>query len=141
MRDLESLVKKFEQATEGSRELDALIEVAVGSTNFGTLANGYRWELEAHPDGVSVNLNATDGKHSSRQKRYTPPLYTTSLDDAALTLVPEGESWGCGYESSNLHGMAWVGANNRTCTAATPALALCIASLRALQSGENNDGK
>lgn len=89
MTDPSTLLHRIEQATEGSRELDALIEVAAAAKDFGALAEGYRLELEAHPDGISVNVNAMDGKHSSRQKRYAPPHYTTSLD-AALTLIPEG---------------------------------------------------
>lgn len=61
-----------------------------------------------------------------------PPLafYTRSLD-AALTLVPDGRPWNIGLETSNLHGIAWVGADGGVVTAATPELALCIAALTA----------
>lgn len=62
----------------------------------------------------------------------TWPAYTTSLD-AALTLVPEGWHWNVGDV-----GLAWVGTHESATKivrhdgdAHTPALALCIAALKA----------
>lgn len=73
----------------------------------------------------------------SRFDKRIPP-YTSSLD-AAMTLVPEGE----GFELLTMHGKptAFVSAGNTidwcdgNCVeAATPALALCAAALRALST-------
>lgn len=68
------------------------------------------------------------------------PTYTTSLD-AALTLVPGSREWSAGVDLENGKGWATVGDdiwdecfNDITGIAKTPALALCIAALRARQS-------
>ena len=65
-----------------------------------------------------------------------PPRYTSSLD-AAMTLVPKGSNWRCGRHGQA--GTADVRANTHdalkywreVADGATPALALCIASLNA----------
>lgn len=75
----------------------------------------------------------------------TSPPYTASID-AALTLVPEGnegagvewnvESWtGNGIHAPHIRATAWVAGAKRA-YGATPAIALCIASLRA-RSADN----
>lgn len=71
------------------------------------------------------------------QVRYAPPAYTASLD-AAMTLVPKGWAWSVldrrttGYSKPN--GQCWTKEDRSTLhgDAATPALALCAAALRAL---------
>lgn len=78
-------------------------------------------------------------------KRVDPKSYTASLD-AAMTLVPEGWNWMAGNRDQplarayvNNGELAFVGAGMRRnpnrqwyeTTAATPALALCTAALRA----------
>jgi hypothetical protein len=98
---MQELIKRLEEATEGSAGLDHEIADAVG---FPMLARAI-------------------------------PYYTTSLD-AALTLVPEGAIWtiSCGDGEP---GFAFIDTGGRIeeHDAATPALALCIAALRA-RSGE-----
>lgn len=105
------------QAAEGpSRELDAEIALMRGWTAFS--------DYWLSPSG--------------RQRQFHPPSFTSSID-AALTLVPEG--FGC-----TLHiPPRFDGAKNQHCVlerwddgdeisatnCATPALALCIAALRA----------
>lgn len=141
LRDLESLVKKLEQATEGSRELDALIYVG--------MIPGHHWK---HGGNLAATARQMQGYDFI-------PRYTTSLD-AAVTLIPKGwrvlnlsewdaevlrlrGPWMCQLRKRehriNIFEGFDAGAESRH--AMTPALALCIASLRALQSGENNDGK
>lgn len=67
------------------------------------------------------------------------PCYTASLD-AAVTLVPEGMVWQCGYDAIDGH---WArvgefGAEQDTVSMApTPALALTLAALRA-QEAQND---
>ena len=68
------------------------------------------------------------------------PHYTTSLD-AALTLVPEGMAWT--ILSGALHA-ACVGdasTGNPVTKAATPALALCIAALKARAAANDQVAK
>ena len=69
------------------------------------------------------------------------PSYTVSLD-AAMTLVPKGWAWSVldrrttGYSKPN--GQCWTKEDRSTLhgDAATPALALCAAALRALAKEE-----
>ena len=119
------LIAKLREATEGSRELD--YEIA-----------------QAFPDkyGPVESLRAAD--EVGLQWGALPiPHWSTSLD-AALTLVPEGMEWG-------IHGNLWkydlsayvrkwvdddltVYSSRRPGVPTpniTPALALCIAALRA----------
>lgn len=101
---MESLIKKLEAATEGSRELDGDI---------------HYHDRKPYPKG---GWN-TDGL----------PHYTTSID-AALRLVPEGFIWDVAST-----GQAWVmgGLDNEqhlVTSAPTPALALCIAALKAREA-------
>jgi hypothetical protein len=119
MSDLQALIEKLEAATEGSRELDAEIALACGwRFNKGTVYS-YHW---LDPQGA----------HNA-----VPSPFTESLD-AALTLVPEG--WG--YQQGSHPRAAckacafcFEGAddfhNQPPSFAPTPALALCIAALKA----------
>lgn len=110
------LITRLEAATEGSRELDAEIFCAVRGLVFDE-------ECPVRADG----------------KRYIDfrrvPKHTRSLD-AALTLVPEGYCWAVNSSQPpggnqfraeiDCGGAVW---------AATPALALCAATLRARETG------
>jgi hypothetical protein len=65
--------------------------------------------------------------------RVVPPPYTASID-AALTLVPDGEDWHMQSHASVAACWASVGRFTRgpmLWKHATPAIALCIAALRA----------
>lgn len=105
--DLIALAERCEEATGATRELDAMIHWAIN-------------------DGVAVGYAA-----------YAP-AYTASLD-AAMTLVPEGAAWSIGCEDDAQ--TDWLA--DLTCfsedpddyslyiRAATPAVALCAAALRA----------
>lgn len=109
----DDLIARLEAATEGSRELDGAIYETV--------------------TGVRIT--------GPRDKEWlVVPFYTTSLD-AALTLVPEGLCWGLNthpedeifnpggaqaFVSDMLEDGIYAHAD-----AATPALALCIAALKA----------
>ena len=116
---MDNLIAELERATEGSRELDALIDLA--------LKRGQPYK----PARIGQFIDD----------------YTTSLD-AALTLVPEGWDWlardGDGGHFANVTrgGIPMMMDKHQfnpdwqdTPTyAATPALALCIASLKARQA-------
>jgi hypothetical protein len=117
------LIAKLEQATEGSRHFDYLIHAALG------------WQdLD---DGGWVRGNERMGCNW--------PHYTTSLD-AALSLVPSGHDWL--HKSFNTMTVVrlltpeedtakkWAVHYDRD--GATPALALCMACLKARHQTHGN---
>lgn len=117
MTDIDNLIRDLEAASEGSRELDVRVQESLAQ--------------EIHPDVHAIKI-----LHGP----YIPHC-TTSLD-AALTLVPEGWVWSVliDYElpgRARLYNAVPGGIHDppvRVYTdAATPTLALCIASLRAWQ--------
>lgn len=120
---MNDLIKKLEAAPVGSRELDCEI--------YGILMPEYiDWEYTGsdYPDEY---WRGADGK---REVCYVP-RYTTSID-AALTLVPEGWRVDCCWEDAGGTWMFDLIARNKSgttgqCRAPTPALALCIAAMRA----------
>jgi hypothetical protein len=154
MADTEQLIalaERVERAEGPDRELDALIEVAV----FGFPQRAYD-----QANGLR-NRGADPLDKMLWLKNWGVPRYSASLD-AAMTLVPEG--WRVGFEQGSRFDhapemcMAWVwpfaseydpdwqlGQEGQQSNpdaqkgyAATPALALCAASLRAMaeQKGE-----
>jgi len=108
MRDL---IARLQAAEWASRQLDAAISDALG------------WVLVCDNAGRPQHWREPDGtRHSAL------PEWTRSLD-AALTLVPEGARWVL-YSD----GYAYVGPDDEPTAkwcGNTPALALCIAALRA----------
>lgn len=145
MTDLERLAARCEAADGGDRGLDAEIASAcnVIPENYErAIVHGveqpYWWKVP----------------HDKWALDWTPFKYTTSLD-AAMTLVPEGyrlqlSDWD--HETLRAHGpwQAILTPHGRRCDfsrcmplcdhAATPALALCAAALRA-RAMEANDGQ
>lgn len=106
---MEELVKRCEEADGADRELDRDIIHAL-------------WD---GPDRDSFMHHA--GK--------SPPPFSASID-AALTLVPPKSEWiveaynSNGVKADHVRASAWVQGAAR-CFAATPALAVCAAALRA----------
>ena len=108
------LIARLSAATEPSRRLDAEIARTEGWTGFS--------DYWLSPSG--------------QQRQFHPPAYTSSID-AALTLVPEGYLWQLkrGFEATATVWSVMIdyddqhpvpfGASMR------PAIALCIAALRA----------
>ncbi len=124
MADYTDLIARLEKATEGSEELDADIARALG------------WELD------TVYEHAWWDPQKRVLHHCDPPFFqrTRSLD-AALSLVPE-EANCHGYDASPAGAEAYVSRNNvasghwlLSAVAATPALALCAAALKARQAG------
>ena len=121
----DSLIARLEEATEGSRDLDEQIALAIGIKHRSRRdgrgrSKGQEWFVDSH-GGVETWAN-----HA--------PYYTTSID-AALTLVPEGQSIELIVNARSGLSFAFVGSldagrGNRD-VGATPALALCIAALKA----------
>ena len=119
---LEALIAKL-VASEGSRELDVRIARQVGHEHddvhgrtFAEVYEKYGWE-----------------KMASQGASWDVPFYTTSID-AALTLVEEGEWWSiCVNLDDRVLSEAEVGgcSGDNPGISASPALAICIAALRA----------
>ena len=108
------LIERIEALEGPDREVDALIW-------FECIGKADGWEYDGH-----------------QRKPYTASL------DAAMTLVPEGWSGLFGFqgthdyieERGHAHIQTIVGEKEACAEAATPALALCAAALRA-RSSEN----
>ncbi len=109
---MNDLIAKLEAATEGSRELDEEISGFVGVREKCDYSVAY-----GHP------------------KRWTFPSYTTSID-AALTLLndlPHKYHWSLSFPVAQVE----LVASNRmiiNTSAATPALAICIAAIKGRES-------
>lgn len=124
MTERAKLIERLEKAEAGSRELDALVAVASG---LATEIN------PKNPERVRYI-----GEHSDFYLAATP--VTRSLD-AAVALVERlkpGQEWSIGSNQPDI-GEPW--ARIRTAplrsleeSAATPALALCLALLKALEA-------
>lgn len=108
---MKELIERIEGAEEGSRELDYAIAQSVGliQSKDGAVHFGQWW-----------------------------PYYTASLD-AAMTLVPEGCKWQVSTEEPGP--WAWVGepgSDIPAIMAATPALALAAAALKARTAAKDD---
>lgn len=140
---MQDLIDKLESATEGSRELDAHLSAAL-------LGNG-AYAAVSEFNGAWCVYRGEDRSGRARvvssNRGDVPDVrlhYTTSLD-AALTLVPEGDGWLISDKPfAEIFRPLRVLAGRPTALAdrvgvfgdkeirkSTPALALCIAALRA----------
>lgn len=128
---LSELIERLERAEAGSRDLDFAIAVA---------AQPFRVKVRRDED-IEARYDALPIEGSKSGAFYEVPPFTTSLD-AALSLMPEGLAWVVSKQDGNpfaacgpVDRTGWVAwsEDNR---AATPAIALCIAALKARQAGE-----
>lgn len=128
MTGLVELAKRVEALDGPCRETDAEIAYAV------------RWRWAGWEDGdtrieqrsLEYVKNAVLNSCNSIWQHL--PAYTASLD-AAMSLVPEGCQWGAGSRDATGTAWAWTGVTHDAAAisnAATPALALTAACLRAL---------
>lgn len=141
---IDELIEALESASEGSRELDALVWTQVCTLpDFGyprdALADGYEPKFEPEQNG-SVNCYAYCAPDSyNRIARRSAPHYTTSLD-AAIALMPAGHDikitqasgphrtdWYARCQKRDEYGSAPCHRSN----ASTEPLARCAAALRA----------
>lgn len=135
MTALSDLIARLEAAKEGSRELDAEIAVAVFETQKTDDDLIY-----ARPCAKGDNCAPGTYWHVQRSgmSLRTAFNYTTSLD-AALTLVPEDLSWAVkspGFQSLRKTFLVELESGDyQWCGEGwTPALALCIAALKAREA-------
>lgn len=118
--DAAELIRKLEEATEGNWELDFEIQQQV--EGWRNLGGGWR------------EILAT-GKREQWNYTRSSPAYSTSLD-AALTLIPEGTVWCLETNSTDVFDCVITSPHMdrdhyQWSCAPTPALALCIAALKA----------
>jgi hypothetical protein len=119
---MNDLIARLMDATGPDRELDALIAVAAGET-----------PTEAFRPCAAIDAG-TFGVGS--YGLWVAPAYTSSID-AALVLVPE--DWGWRVDSTNSAALAKIergyqleyGVADFSADGPTPAIALCIAALKA----------
>ena len=128
---LDDLLARLESATEGDRELDCEIAVAVLDGEIEWKQANYTMEMyPVRRYASTMHIGGIGGDPVER--------YTTSID-AAMTLMPEG--WWVQYLGQRIKGWAVrieaqgisIPSSTAPLRAATPALALCIAALRARQ--------
>jgi hypothetical protein len=105
-----TLIERLESGTEGNEGLDEEIARAAGWHT----ALGRAEDVWVSPDG---------------DRRYTLPDFSDDIQAAATWLVPDDLPFGVRRLRSG-GGAAWVWPSLE-CEAATPALALCIAALKA----------
>ena len=134
---MNDLIAALEQATGPSRELDDAISTAIGNPPPKT-GGYYGWEKSG---GSYTKPRDSEGR---THDTWSAPHYTSSLD-SALTLVPEGWAWfvqHIGKPFTTGSARLWIPAQwtqgipkeQFVNEAATPALALCIAALRAREA-------
>lgn len=138
--DLQRLVERIEAATGPDRELDCDVRLAVlGDCHYGVIHDSkYRAIGPAYLRGYVETyrhlLTSDDAIEDDIVPRYTDSI------DAAMTLIPENDSrcWATGW---TIGGGAFASvAFARSSYAATPALALASAALRARITQENSNG-
>lgn len=127
--ELESLAERCEAATSGDRELDCLIEIECGPD--GPVIR----EIMAGSPHNTIDAVSRAADREGQALFFRVPRYTTSLD-AAMSLVPEGHDTQVYlFFGRNGEGSAIVTPLKRIglprIFAATPALALCAAALKA----------
>ena len=133
MTALAALIAKLEAATEGSRELDARVHVAIIDPEVITDPGGYRGERPVVKKRASAIFD-DKWDWTDIAELISASRYTTSLD-VALTLVEPGSE----YSISTLYGLATVkiglnyadGPIGERRNDGNVCLALCIAALRA----------
>lgn len=122
MTRLLNLAERCKTAAGPDREIDCLIQ---------------EWRFpELTPDMRVMYYGDPTGEHvrDEGQTFVRSPSFTASLD-AAMTLVPEGYDWAVFRTNGGLTVHSWCG-NREDIFAATPALALCAAALRARAAQE-----
>lgn len=156
---MDSLIKCLQEAESGSRELDALIALAIGGYSMWKSKHGY-WNIDG-PDGERLTCEGRDPglvfdpATGARLAEESPPMnwaydakfgeVTTSLD-AIVALIGE-KLPGWGWSLSPDEACVWSSAGRFLLDGdqefyghhSKPPIALCIAMLQALNEGSGND--
>ncbi len=132
----ETLPHRIEAAEGADRALDAEIATAV---RYFPNNVGFVWKSDLEPNVPEIGRVTCVTSLGTGGPHYAAPRYTASID-AALTLVPPDYH----TEIRGLNAAWWAMVNptadgttgRYTSYAATPALALCAAALRAKESSD-----
>lgn len=126
------LIEKLERANGPSRELDAEIKAHVyGGTAMQSPFNGNWCVYQAGASDPRRDRVMERPRHVLHEV-WANDRYTASID-AAIGLVPEG--WGWTLQSDGGPGpMAFVKGCERYQVGFTPAIAICIAALKAKEA-------
>ncbi len=128
---MKALIAELERAAEGSRELDARIMAVTREMPID--ADQWLREWDGRIDVYQQTKVAAFHTSGAVSCYWDPREYSTSLD-SALTLVPEG-SYIRMTIGRDKKAWVWVEcAEDQKVAYAIPALALCIAALRARQA-------
>lgn len=129
---LSDLIARLEKATGPCRKLDLDISVAVNYRDAFTGAIRAEWSVMA--DDINV-YDATGRRYFLDPVQFVPQ-WTRSID-VAVSLVLEGSEWSRhrganGKMTMQVDGPGPIGRHGQ---GATPAIALCIAALKARMQG------
>ena len=129
---IDELIEALETATGPSRELDARITVCCRVPFHGAeprlFDNFPVWRVVKHAsEGCRVECVHDNGISSGVWK---PQHWTGSLD-AALRLVPDGRLWSVGTIINGSGYCAVLSNDGQSHRGATPAIAICIAAMKA----------
>lgn len=140
---MKDLIEMLEKATGPDRDIDLACHI---------LLSGRKWEFSQAwlNNRDIIHTAVTDEDREDMEVWGTLPhvrmlpRYTASLD-AALTLVPSGHEWRAGDDLENRSAWAsisddvWDEANGEIIAIGkTPAIALCIAALKARAASETD---
>ncbi len=137
----QQIIARLEAAEAGGREFDAAIGAAcrVLPDSRESWMEHEDWGFAPYSEYKlgQVALTHFDGRVGAH---WAAPHFTTSID-AALTLVPEGWIWTLAMVGGRAEARLLAGDTISKCELAyapTPALALCIAALKARQPPPEN---
>lgn len=116
---IDELIEALERATGPSNVLNARIHMLVGERD-QSYYNFRGIQPKGQPDEKSWRIYC----------KCRAPKYTASIDDA-LTLVPDGRLWSLGAIANVSGFVAILDNDGRSHRGAAPAIALCIAALKA----------
>ena len=125
MTSLVTLIERLEMATGPSRDLDGQIWKIADPEAFERNCGFRGMKYAGH-----VHTPAEKKAHVLNAAAKFSPAYTKSLD-TALTLVPEDRVWSVSKIVRAEGYVAVLDNDGKSHKGSTPALALCIASLRA----------
>lgn len=141
MTDLSSLIERIEKSEGADREIDARIQCWLHGVR-------YQYHFQPHVgDGTQIEFTRPPKRSREVSKDGNPPAplvphaprYTDSVD-AALTLVPRDHYWALNMmgERTGYNACCVKAGQLEWSEAATPALAICAAALKARSQSHDN---
>jgi len=127
---MNNIIELLDKAEIGNPELDGLVfKLTTDASHERWTTFNHVWHLQDLEDSVAYE---------------PPPPYTTSID-AAMTLVPDGWEWSVCYDADLPQSRFECYLRHEATSTklgthiSTPALAICIAAMKAMESDEESD--